>query len=418
MKDRHLVVALGRSSWGRAIMMRAIADELSAIGDEVIFLASESLSPLLSKASFKFEAVSDAMGPLIGLYFEHLIAEEAPATIILGDYFSNANFLDFHGVATEKILSESGKIFTLDVWDFQQTGYAIDVYGGQRRTLGRGHEQEWSRQFQAIPYKLKPAPIVAPTPFCDSFCNLPPDECYKREDRHSARNSLGISATDKIVLFCTAQWQHATYDSDTATRLAVSLPALIADYLSGLGRSVHLLHVGPQAYDLHSRLPGRYHWLPQLAPERFDELLASVDLLLSANISATTIAKAMVYGVPVLVLQNSCTAENREQAEAESPHPPSARLRRWLQDAAPLFPFSLWPIGYHRFLAPLLHDNPYVKALDVVELLDEQQVESSLAELLFDETAKEEQAHRQATYVSQVRSLPTGAQIIKATLGG
>jgi hypothetical protein len=398
-------------------MMRTIADELAAMGDEVIFLANESLSPLLSSASFRCEAVNDAMGPLMGLYLKYLMKEDAPATVILGDYFSNANYLHSNGIDSQHILIQNGKIFTLDVWDFRQTGYDIDVFGGQSRKLGRGDQHEWSRQFEAIPFKLKPAPIVTPTSLRDSFCNLPPDECYTQAERCKARNALGLSSFVKVVLFCTSQWQHAPYESETATRLATSLPALVADYLSDLGRSVHLLHIGPQAYDLPLPLQDRYHWLCPVSPERFDDLLAGADLLLSANISATTIAKAMVRGVPVLVLQNSRSINNPE-LQATKAQPYSARLQRWLQKAAPVFPFALWPVGYYQFLRPLLQGNPYMTALDVVELLDEQQVQSSLAGLLFDKTTRAEQTHRQAAYVGQVRSLPTGAQMIKATFGG
>jgi hypothetical protein len=96
----------------------------------------------------------------------------------------------------------------------------------------------------------------------------------------------------------------------------------------------------------------------------------------------------------------------------------SGAMRQWLDKVVPLFPFALWPLGYHRFLAPLLRDNPYVAALQMVELLHEREVEAALSALLFDPGARENQAHRQAVYLAQVRSLPSGAQLIKASLGG
>ena len=100
------------------------------------------------------------------------------------------------------------------------------------------------------------------------------------------------------------------------------------------------------------------------------------------------------------------------------PEPPSEALGQWLEKVVPLFPFALWPLGYHRFLAPLLANNPYVGALEMVELLREREVEAALSALLFDSGARAEQAHRQAAYLAQVRSLPTGAQLIKTSLGG
>jgi hypothetical protein len=52
-----------------------------------------------------------------------------------------------------------------------------------------------------------------------------------------------------------------------------------------------------------------------------------------------------------------------------------------------------------------------------VELLYEREVEAALSALLFDSVARQDQAHRQAAYLAQVRSLPTGAQLIKKDLG-
>jgi hypothetical protein len=141
-----------------------------------------------------------------------------------------------------------------------------------------------------------------------------------------------------------------------------------------------------------------------------------MDLFLSMNISATTIAKAMVFNVPTLVIQNSVSAGTREEAEAAMPCPPSPALLKWLDRSLPLFPFVLWPIGYYRYLKPILQDNPYVAVLDVAELLHEDRIHALLSSLLFNQAARDEQAHRQAHYLSHVRSLPTGAQLVQACL--
>ena len=200
-------------------------------------------------------------------------------------------------------------------------------------------------------------------------------------------------------------------------RLSANLPKLLAEYVARLGQQVHLVHVGPRAFAVQEILQGRYHWRPALPPREFDQLLSEVDLLVTANISATTISKAMVNQVPVMVLQNRVLAFTREEAEGQMKEAASPGLGAWLERSVPLFPFALWPLGYHRFVAPLLADNPYMQAVEVVEMLDEQRVEGTLHGLLFNRTARAEQAHRQAAYLSHVRSLPSGAQLVNAHLG-
>jgi hypothetical protein len=154
-----------------------------------------------------------------------------------------------------------------------------------------------------------------------------------------------------------------------------------------------------------------------LPPREFDQLLSEADLLVTANISATTISKAMVYEVPAMVLQNRVLAYTREEAEAQMEETASAALAEWLERSVPLYPFALWPLGYYRFVAPLLENNPYLQAVEVLEMLDEKRVEATLHRLLFDATARAEQAHRQAAYLNHVRSLPSGAQLVRDYLG-
>ena len=108
------------------------------------------------------------------------------------------------------------------------------------------------------------------------------------------------------MLMCTAGWQHNIINPD-GRRLMELVPQLLYSYLTQVDSSVKLIHVGPAALQL-AAADGRYLWMPSLSPDNFDRLLGSVDLFLSANISATTIGRAIASGVPVLVVENSCTA--------------------------------------------------------------------------------------------------------------
>lgn len=398
-------------------MARTLADELWAMGDDVVLLTNDANSTVFSGAGYRCITMGDHMRGLAKLYLERVVTEECPTTVVFCDYFSNANFLVKMGVDPGILNFENVVSFTLDVWNFEQTGYTLDMFQGERQSLGRGDEQEWSKRFNAIPHKLKPVPLIAPATTAGVFCSLPSSAECTAAARRAERNMLGLKDSSKLVLFCTSNFQHVRYSSAAGVRLAASVPLLLADYLARLGEDVHLVHVGPQAYDVKERLNGRYHWLPSVPPGRFAALLAGVDLFLSANISSTTIATAMVCRLPTLVVQNSISADSREQAEAAMLQPASPRLSQWLDKSLPLFPFALWPLGYHRFLAPLLRENPYATALEIVELLDERRVEAALSALLFDACAREEHLHHQSAYVSQISSLPTAAQIVRDRVG-
>lgn len=420
MKHSHIFISLGSDSWGRALLARSIASDLTRMGDEVCFLTHPALASIFSNSAFQVATVPDHMGSLMGVYLDHLAAERHPTTVILADLFSNANYLHSMGIGPAKLLLQDAAMFTLDIWDSEQTGYDIDMFEASRAQLGPGSSensnQGWEQLFERIPNRLKPVPIVRPRRLKGHFCALPESGLCMSSARLGRRKEFGLAAREKLVLFCTNSWQHREYKCSTgARRLASALPELIAEYLSHLGSSVRLIHVGPQPYDL-SLLKGRYHWVPPLEPHEFDTLLGAADLLVSANISATSIAKALTLNVPVMVLQNSISAANREEAESMIGGSLSSWLARWLDSVLPIFPFALWPLGFHRFLQPLLLDNPYVAAVSSVEILQQEQVESLLSMLLFDPVRRENHLRQQRAYLDQVRTLPTGAESIKAAL--
>ena len=212
-----------------------------------------------------------------------------------------------------------------------------------------------------------------------------------------------------------AQWHGAR-------RLAASLPALVAHYLSRLGETVHLVHVGPRSFELAEQMGGHYHWLPSLAPGEFDALLARADLFLSANITGTTVAKAMTLGIPVVVLHNSVSASTAQEA--------GAQIGKEL--ATQRFAIaSTEGMAIIAFLSPILgavaDARPIKKRLlglfmavgvaAVAAMYFIRRGDWALASLLFNATARESQLHRQNCYVNQVYALPRGAELVTAGLG-
>jgi Family of unknown function (DUF6365) len=416
MKDRHLFVSLNPNSWGSAAMARTIADELSAMGDEVVSISHAGIASVMAGAHYRCEVLPEHMGPLVSVALDNLKTELNPTTVVFADYFANANFFYRMGAAPDRLFAGNVATFAIDPWHLEYSGYEVDTTLGRTSEVGPENEEERSwyrRHFESVVHKLKPVPMIRPAASKLCFCTLPESGRFPTAVRGEWRSRLGLSGTDRAVLFCTNGWQHPHSESPLK-RMGDGLPRLLAEHILRLGKSAHLVHVGPQPYPLDEQLQGRYHWLPSLAPAEFDALVSSVDLMVSANVSAATIAKAMTLGIPVVVLLNSFSGITSCEVAQLLPERPSAWMNRWIDEVVPLGRFALWPIGFHRFLAPLLKDNPYVRALQVVEILDERFLHKVLAALLYSRTEREEQLHRQAGYLAQIRMLPSGAQAIKA----
>ncbi len=405
----HLFLALSRKGWGEATLGVRVASELIERGDRVAFFGHESMNTLFSGGPIPFESVPEHLGPLFKILLADYLETNHVNSLILSDFMTCDGVLRGMGM-DPRFLHELGPVvIAIDTWDSECTGRTADMFCGKKKSMSA-----WT---ETLSKRMIPVPIARPDRREGAYANLPEPLHLTRKVRNHVRANLGISAQDRAVFFCTAAWQQTSYGDEHGERIAAKVPRLLAAYLDRLGEAVHLIHVGPSSYDLDATLGGRYHWFPPLNAERFALMLGSSDLLLSANISATTIAKALVSDIPTVVVENSIALDSLAEAPGWFGHDPSPLVTDWLKEAAPIYPFRLWPLGLYAFLDPLLASNSYNAALEVVELLNETRFVEVTNRLLFDEQGRHDRLDRQAGYVRSVKSLPRGADIIAGYLG-
>jgi hypothetical protein len=419
MRSRqHLLVAIHDRSWGRAEMAVRVAQELRVAGDRPRVLLHNSMVPLMQDTGFEIQRVDDHMGGLVRLALDSLVRQVQPDSLIFFDYFNTCNYLLGLGIEDASFLLEYPcTIASLDTWDTTLTGIRFDLFGRSEGRLALGDVEAQGEEFDRIVHRLIPVPI---TPIDDrpgKFACLPALSPRPLSGAEPARGGwarrLGIPDSHKTVLFCSSAWQQLRGDHESGRRIVRLLSRLMGAYLDRLGPTVHLVHVGPQSYPLQSVLGHRYHWQSPLGRAAFQELVARSDLLLSANVSATTIGWAIQMGVPVVVLENSRMLRSMDEVESVADGPLSEAAHALLREALPVYPFRLWPLGYYAFLQPLLVDNAYCQTFETVEVVNEPGVVSTCAALLFDPAARAAQARRQCRYIEQVKTLPSAAEVIR-----
>jgi hypothetical protein len=399
----HLFVA-AETAFGEAVLGLRIAHELSLRGDQIAVLAGERLSVLTQGTPFR-----PILVPRGGhQHFDELIAKTATDvradSIVLLDATLVFWLLKQQGTDATFLRSVTAPVIGLDVWNVKENGLAWDVGGAT-----------WNHSIHSLEVtrRLVPVPFAKPTGTAGLYDALPPTFDIDDEDREDVRKDLGVGEADRLLLLTSAPWQQSGPD-ETARRLAVTLPSLVDELTGRLGQHLRVVHVGPAPYAMPS-LGDRYTWLAQRTPARFAKILASSDLLLSFNFSATTIVSAIAHGLPVLLGVNSY-AGRAETIAASLPEPPSAPLRAWLERASPVAPFRVWPLGLHRYLAPLANGNPYTTALRTVEVLEERAFVDAMRALLFDADARDDLRDRQTTYRRDVAKLPKAADLVQAYL--
>jgi hypothetical protein len=404
---KHLFIALSTKGFGETTLGLRVAQELANAGDECVFLVHVSAAGLLSRTGFPHMTVADHTIGWLRLMLMTLLDRHKPNSIILSDYFTTALAFE-RGDLEPSYLRESGlPLGAIDTWDLKKSGTSIDAFGNEIRTF-----QDWSH---LLDYHLIPVPIANPSPGGSYYCNLPEPTRVTARIRRHVRRGLGIGDGEQAILFCTAEWQHARFRSEAGNQLARTLPQLIERYVLQLGPRVHLVHVGPAAYPLAS-LGSRYHWLPPLPPDKFETLLASVELLMVANASSTTIAKALVSGIPSVTLVNSYSLQASEDLTKAGIRL-SAETKMWAASSMPLYPFTMWPIGYHQFLKPSLDGNPYCAVVPMLEILHEAETLDEMQALLWDASARQRRLNAQTAYVDELHRLPSGAGCVSRMVG-
>jgi len=145
----------------------------------------------------------------------------------------------------------------------------------------------------------------------------------------------------------------------------------------------------------------RVHALPPCSPARFSTLLGSADMLLSLNVGATTMARAVLSDIPAVALTTNFAVPDLQaipEVEAKLGGL-SDPVRQWLTDMVPLHRMRMWPLGFHSFLDPILSDNPYTRAFVDIELLDEDAVLQGVTSALYDAPTRDRLAAARADYL-------------------
>lgn len=405
MSRKYLLLVLGPNSWGRGAMALRIAEELRAAGGEAVFIASESVSPLFTGTGFQVEPVAGHLGPLLQLLLDTVIRDERPDALILCDFNSVHTTLLAHRCGTEALSRHGLPLIAMDTWDFRESGFVIDRTDTESLAV--------SRWIEALPWRLLPVPILRPEPRPGAFRCISTERSLRADSRRAAaREALGLSGADRCVLFCSADWQLARHHVPATRRVIDAVHGVVVRCLERLGPRVHLLHVGPAPVEAWTALGRRYRHSPRLSDPEFDALLDAVDLMLSANVAATTVTRALVAGIPTVVLHNS------HALHVDAPPPERGGPPAWMRELLPLQPFSLWPLKYRAYLEPVLAGNSYGEAIERMELVEEERLEAVCRALLSDSTARAAHRQRQEDYLAQVGRLPTAARVIEGYLSG
>jgi hypothetical protein len=419
----HLLLALGRGGMGEVRPGAELARGPAARGERAVMVVHAAFADLFGGLGFEVVRAVPDLGAAEALWVTPqspsplsrqllgLARELRPATVGLVDWVQAFESLLRHRVPPTLPARLAPVMWTLDTWSFAEFPPPAD---GAPLLLDIS-DAEWVRVHPGIrsfPRRLVPVPFARPD-VAGGFRVLPDPIAPPADEVRALRRSLGVPDAARLLLTCTAGWQHRRYEGRN-DRAARSVPALVALHLRRLPREVHVLHLGPEPFPaLQAALGDRHHHLPPQPVAAFERALRAADALLSLNASATTTVSAAAADRPVVTLVNDDEGP-AEGLDARLPGGVDPEVAAWAEAHLPLPAFRMWPLSMARALGPVLRDNPWTPLLGVAPILDARAVADALGRALLDDAARDALAEARARYVDQVRALPTGAERVLA----
>jgi hypothetical protein len=394
-----LFFALSTAGYGETVIGVSLAEQLRPLGVQSHFVISPVSEQVLKRSGIRYTVIEQQMGPLARLLIDEDVSQFRPDAIVLADYYTFSGvFQHRFGLRPWFIEDYQLPILPIDIWEWQKTSFAVDMFDEDRPVDKRILEMDaW----------LRPVPLAHPErqERAYPFRLWQGSERVSRRTRHHLFTTFGLSPQDRLVLLTVAPWQQMPEDrylSSIGTHVLRGVPQLLAHYLRQLPETTHFLLIGQAPPELAALPAERTHALPSCSPARFTTMLGASDLVLSLNVGATTLARAVTSDIPAIALTNSFAvpdAEAAEKAEARLGGLTST-VRDWLAGMLPLHKIRMWPLGFYDFLEPLLTANPYAGTFTNLELLDEVAVVEGIERALYDSGTRDRLAAARADYLT------------------
>jgi hypothetical protein len=416
-----LFLAVSPHGFGETLIGLSLADQLAPLGVTSRFVVERYAKPLLEGRGHEFDVIEPGMGKLAGLLIDDIVQRFRPSMIVLADYFTYCAVMEWRYHLDPWFIEGYGvPVVPIDIWEWQNTNFTVDIAGD--------YIYRASDRFRSFPAQLRPVPLghleAGGAGRARPFRVWDGEQAISARSRSGLRASLGVGDHHRLLLLATAQWQ-ITGDADysaAASTVASGIPRIVTHYLERLPEQTHFLLIGevPAAW---SGLPaGRVRAVPPCPPAEFGALLQAADAVLSLNIAATTVWRAVMSGVPAMVLGNSYRIRDADGLDkaAAAAGGFTGFVRGAVRQCLPLHPFRMWPLGFHSFLTPLLTANPYTDAIAQAEVLDEPAVVDGLTSLLFDPEGKASRLAAQHAYADAVLALSSTQEVfagVAADLG-
>lgn len=411
---RFLFIVTSYWAYGELAIACEFAKRLVKEGGQVHFLVPPTHQKTMNSWGFGFTTLFVKSRALNVILLKDIESSFRPQAVILAD-FLNYNFCEEHyGLTYNDLAVFSGKIGTFDDFDWMQTKDCMDTYGFRAKRFSEIDVRKYG-------FSLCPCPLVNPgdgdreeTFFYRLIDRKLP---FSLDKTNEYKKSLGIPTERKMILFTNAVWQD-NYKKYDDVKEFVNVNQTIFWYLMEcLAKKYTIICIGKESF--YKKSNENIIFIDSVPPDVFDRYILATDLFLSRNIISTSLARAVLSGIPCVCIQNSLRFKRNANGEINVTIPyRNDFVNEQLNKLQRSYKYRMFPVGWYYFLQNIYDNNPYFDTFCQVEQFDIEHTVNTITSLLENRNAYDKLRSKLTQYETILNKLPNIAEISYQIIGG
>jgi hypothetical protein len=406
-----MVVALGLISNGEVTIAMGVLESLKN-GAKILFVTHRNMSAQVAANGFDVVAL-DGPPAESSEKFKKAFDDFAPGMIICADAFTMDFSSTWSGIDFSFLKSLGVPVGSFDEYEWDSTGFLQDFAGVPMKMK--------SELILSSDFLIRPCPVNKPeaapggrVASCSLFSldKLTAQRDKDLEGKEAWRASMGIPKERKLAFIVNSTWEYLDVGRSLETlKLMKWLPRMVAAYFAHLKAPLTVFHIGGKKWDFPIEERIDYRHFSSMPPSLYNRALHCSDLFCGTNLISVTMSRAALCGVPVALFQNG------KHVDFSKLQPALGKMPQWYQDMAgevgKALPFKVFPWGWHKFLQPVMENNPYSETFAKLPLFEAKKCVDTLHALLFDEAFKAGQRRKQELYAQMLKELPPASKILE-----
>lgn len=362
---KFLFIVTSYWAYGELQIAMDFAAKLADLGHGVMFLVPPSHVEKVRTNHFSYRTLIPNGAALNRIIFLDIEDSFKPSFVVLSDFLNYA-FCETHfGLREDDLSIFSGRIGAFDLYNFSLAGKKIDTYGFRSKEISKLNTDKYD-------FLLQPCPV-------NQIIEDKKKNCFRyrifdsivartKNEYKEARIKFDIKSSEKLIVMTGAVWQSSFKPYDEVKEMVSAVDDVIIQMVQRLPQNYRVFWVGPRHREFPRELTQVRH-IKSLQPPQFQMLVDSADVFVSSNYISTSMVRAALRGVPVVLLGNSFLKRQGECRSLAFQRKPDR-----VENMNVIYPFRMFPVGWYSFLEPAVRGNSFYELTKCVEVFDDSEV--------------------------------------------